>query len=582
MRRVALVLLLACACGHPAGHGDPAAPGASAMHVPQLLPPTPIDLRRPGAAYLVAIAQHLEPGWHQFLEDCRIRLAATHPLNDMNLAAFAELVIDARGNVKAGGVQSSGNRDFDQAVHDVIADVTQVPPPPSDWLADDDQAHVVWMFARDRRQAGPSTAQIIPHDLPLMDIVPRRIAEHDLARAARRILAAPPIANGRQEAAEAVFVGALAEALERGDAQVQRQALEAIARVPTSGLETAVRDKLGAPDRAVRLAAVEAAADDPAAKDLIEDRVLADLDADPEAALRELIALRRTASDEVAALAQSFAESHAVPAPAAIGVLDLLPSEVFSKRVDAMWEHGDPPMRAAVCDAVHGRWKLTHGTEEPRIDLLVERGLSERVALVRAHCASATPFLLRRPARVAQRVRALTSDRDASVRAAAVAALVVLEPGRHVRAVGDASVEVRVAYASALATAISIAGMPQPVVDLEALLEDRNGEVRAAAWRSYTVNAVAPPEQLAKLAARAMRDDNAGVRAVAASVVDDDAVLAHAAASDDSPEVRTAALIALARRNGVGIHDSLLEQLAAAPPASEERVRIALAGLLAH
>jgi hypothetical protein len=59
-------------------------------------------------------------------------------------------------------------------------------------------------------------------------------------------------------------------------------------------------------------------------------------------------------------------------------------------------------------------------------------------------------------------------------------------------------------------------------------------------------------------------------------------VLARLAASDDSPVVRSEALVALAGRRGRAAAEAeLLERLAAAPPASEERVRAALAWLLA-
>ena len=60
-------------------------------------------------------------------------------------------------------------------------------------------------------------------------------------------------------------------------------------------------------------------------------------------------------------------------------------------------------------------------------------------------------------------------------------------------------------------------------------------------------------------------------------------LLAHLATSDDAQEVRTEALVQLAGRRGrTAAGAILLERLATAPPGSAERVRTALAWLLAR
>src|SRR5690606_17249907 len=102
----------------------------------------------------------LQPAWHQFLEDCRLRLPARHALNEMSLTAIAELEVDRRGQVRDVALETSGNADFDRAARQVIADASPLPPPPRALWSDDDQVHLAWTFARDRRQAGPATAQI--------------------------------------------------------------------------------------------------------------------------------------------------------------------------------------------------------------------------------------------------------------------------------------------------------------------------------------------------------------------------------------------------------------------------------------
>src|SRR5437773_4265581 len=105
----ALVVLFAC------GHGAPAPP-APQPHVRRLLPPAPIDPGARGAAYLTAVAMQLQPIWGQFLDDCRLWLPASHPLNHMALSATVELVIDRKGQIADVRLATSGNRDFDRAV----------------------------------------------------------------------------------------------------------------------------------------------------------------------------------------------------------------------------------------------------------------------------------------------------------------------------------------------------------------------------------------------------------------------------------------------------------------------------------
>ncbi|MCW5806865.1 MAG: hypothetical protein KIT31_31190, partial [Deltaproteobacteria bacterium] len=63
------------ACGKPAGGPGLAASG------PRLPPPLPVDPSARGGDYLTAVAANIQPAWGQFLEDCRLRLPAAHPLN---------------------------------------------------------------------------------------------------------------------------------------------------------------------------------------------------------------------------------------------------------------------------------------------------------------------------------------------------------------------------------------------------------------------------------------------------------------------------------------------------------------------
>jgi hypothetical protein len=201
---------------------------------------------------------------------------------------------------------------------------------------------------------------------------------------------------------------------------------------------------------------------------------------------------------------------------------------------------------------------------------VIERGLRDRDATVRAACVVTTyAETARRLARLAgfagirKRLRELVRDRDAEVRAEAVRALTILEPDRVPDMTGDPAAEVRAAYARV------------PGADLKVLIEDRDPDVRAAAW---TVLAVSRD----KLAAHAAADSAAQVRRAAVPAVDSDDVLLRLATSDDDADVRTAALVELAGRRGrAGSSDLLLQRLADAPAGSAERVRTALAWLLA-
>ncbi|MBA3817945.1 MAG: TonB C-terminal domain-containing protein, partial [Deltaproteobacteria bacterium] len=151
---------------------------------PRLPPPAPVVPAVRGAAYLRAAAAQIQPRWEQFLEDCRLRLPKSHPLNQPALASIVELAVQRDGKLAdVRLVTGSGTGDFDMAVFDVLADVT-LPRPPTVLESDDELVHLRWQFARDRRQAGPATAQVVLVELPLLATVERALAQDQLERAA--------------------------------------------------------------------------------------------------------------------------------------------------------------------------------------------------------------------------------------------------------------------------------------------------------------------------------------------------------------------------------------------------------------
>ena len=61
-------------------------------------------------------------------------------------------------------------------MRDAIADAAPFAPPPLELLSDDDRLHLRWLFARDRRQAGPATAEVVTVELPLRDAIDGAVA----------------------------------------------------------------------------------------------------------------------------------------------------------------------------------------------------------------------------------------------------------------------------------------------------------------------------------------------------------------------------------------------------------------------
>ena len=535
----------------------------------------PIDPKVHGAAYLTSVAVELQPGWGQFLDDCRLRLPASHILNRVGLSATAEISVDRAGRIIAIKLASSGNPDFDRAVHEAIADAEPWAVPPEDLLSDDDLLHVRWLFARDRRQAGPATAEIVTVHLPLGAVIDRWVDDGELARAAHRLVSAPPAEADRTAATARLMVAALREALGSVDGVVRRAAVEAIGRAHATELAAEVRALLAVTnDAELRLtatAAVAALGDREAAQSLLQ-QLPADLADHAALALAETRALvgLGLGTDVVLAISAQLASDHTNPHAIALQALAIAPVPELADKLAMWFERGDARTRAAVCAAFVG---YPPETAWPWID----RGLRDPDATVRATCALAAPST-RVPSLAGARLRALARDRDRRVRANAVAKLVTLDPLHFVHAAEDPATEVRVAYATALATA----SPTESEADLRTLIDDRDPDVRAAAWTAFGAAAVAPNDR-GSLVARAARDSASAVRLAAVISIDDDEILSRLATTDDAADVRSAALVRLAGRRGrEAIGALLLENLANAAPGGAERVRTALAWLLAR
>ncbi|HEX3757798.1 MAG TPA: HEAT repeat domain-containing protein, partial [Kofleriaceae bacterium] len=516
MRLLVVVALAGCgsAAAPPAAPGPPPAARPARGSAPH------------GADYLGAVAGQLEPRWTAFVDDCRLRLPASHPLNALTLAATFELAVGRDGRiVERRPLASSGNGDFDAAVADVLADASPLPAPPGELVSDDELVHLHWQFARDHRRAGSATAQVVRVELPLAAVVDALIDRGELARAARRIADAPDAAP-RAMATERVMIAALHEALAGPDSAGRRAAVEACGRARVVALAGEIRALLvTTTDPELRRAAIAAvgALGDREAAPALASALGDDLAHDPRGALARvgaLVALGQ-ADDAAGAVGAALA---AGPSPAPIAALGALGAPglgvpgttigaglAIGSRLAAWSAGGDPAIRGAVCAALPGAAPAAAAG-------LILRGLRDADATVRAACAEAAgrgdrahpdPALLRR-------LRELARDRDRSVRARAVAALAALDPAHPVRAAGDPAPEVRAAFAAA-------ASEPE----LAALLADPAPEVRAAAL-------VQLGERAGEAARRAAGDPSAVVRRAAAAVLADPAALTQLA-GDDSP-----------------------------------------------
>ncbi len=553
---------------------------------PRLLPPPPlVDLETPDTVYRTAVALQLQPSWAQFLDDCRLRLPAGHPLNVMSLVATAQLAIDATGTVVDMHLETSGNADFDRAVRQVIEDAAPLPRPPRALWADDDLVHVRWQFARDRRQAGPATARIESHDLPVREVTARLVEAGDLARAAQRIRREPPSAD-RDAATYALMTAALREAVvDSTDGTVRRAAIESIGRCGVRELAPVVRELLtSTSDVEVRVAALATSARlaDRAAASIALDHFRTDLLDDRRLALAQAELLASLHADaDVATVLRDQLSRAAAPEPTALAALAIVPIPELSSRIVGWTRSADSRVREAACSALVG---------VPRSEAVraLARGLGDRDAGVRAACLDT----VRRRARdgelhaLAPQVKKLAADRDTLVRATAIATLAELDPAALEGHAADRSPEVRAAYAAALARASSIA--PSEIDaehTLALMLDDQDAGVRAAAWTAWLSLAPGPASHAARAsrALRAATDSSPLVRAASLRGLDDDAVLARLATLDDDTDVRMSAMVALAGRRGrSGISDLVLTRLADAVPASAERVRTATAWLLAR
>ncbi|MGE0871817.1 MAG: HEAT repeat domain-containing protein [Kofleriaceae bacterium] len=558
MHRRSLVVTAAALAGVLCASCSAPPPRGSTSVLLRLPPPPRPDTSVRGASYLVAISQHIQPAWAQYLENCRLILDRDHPLNTMSLAATAELVVDRTGHLELVGLVTSRNDEFDRAIRGLLADARHVEPPPTELLSDDDRVHVQWLFARDHRQAGPATATVTTVELPLLGVTDRLVGQGELARAAGRVAASAADDPDRLRAAERVMIAVLREAVEAPSTNARRAAVEAAQDAQLHALAPVLVGLAAtATDLEVRGAAIAAlgALGDRSHIELLERLLVTELRAQTRLAVVATRALVALGASDIAAEAIRAA-LEAGPASGRLVALQchgVAPTPALAATLSGWFRRGDARMRASVCTAI--------AADAGPIAILL-KGLGDADATVRATCADAAARRRSLDRATVRRLRELTHDRDHQVRAAAVIGLSTREPV--LGALSDPASEVRRAAAAA-------ASEPE----LQTLAGDADPEVRAAAIMQLGSRA---PE----LTARAATDLAAQVRRAAALVISDPSLLARLV-SDPSPDVAAAALGRLVTLRGrAAMTSELLRQLAPAPAGTIERVRIARAWLLGH
>lgn len=223
--------------------------------------PPALDAAAPGAAYRIAVASTLQPRWRSFLEDCQLRLPPNHELNASDLQVVIEIVGGRNGEVVSVEIlRSSANEDFDKAALEIAQDVSRLPKAPPELISDDDRVHLHWSFARDRRQAGPASAEIATVEFPVEQALTKLLATQNYAEAAQRLLEAFGQEALPQPLVEQLTSKIVDEAARASDPQLSALALQTIAGAKLTASADTARRALNSTELDVAIAAADALA----------------------------------------------------------------------------------------------------------------------------------------------------------------------------------------------------------------------------------------------------------------------------------------------------------------------------------
>jgi TonB family protein len=555
-------------------------------------PPPPDKM---GLSYLKMVHAKLRPAWRAFVNDARLRLPPSHALNDTKLFVELDVTVGAKGSLRGIAVAtSSGNNDFDQAALEIARDAAPFPLPERDMISDDDLLHLRWLFARDRRLAGVSTARIDRILWPVERSIPKYLATGNLETAAQRLegainkeLAAANPARKKQLMAlgRRIAVVGLRQALQGKKVEIQRAAVRAaaIARAPEVApqLRTLATSVV---DHGVRTEAVRALGltGNEASIPLLESILRGERGTGGQSAVAAEALVRLGRGAKVVAEIQrrlGSAKDEEREKALTIAALAPAPPAISSFRKLLRSRGTAKAIRIKACTAL-GR-AATKGNRRAALTGLLA-GTRAGDAAVRAACmrgigVGAAAGMRSRGA-FWRSVELLKKDRDERVRAASVLAAARLQPTLFKNVLYLMTRERSTQVFAALAEALGYAPGRAAFRWLVKLARHKDAEVRLAAARSLTKRT----EPKAKsLLASMIKDKVLEIRLIAIDVLDGASALAPYLGAHES-RVRMQALLAYVRQKGkLAALPEILGRLRQSGAGSIERARVASAWLAA-
>ena len=527
--------------------------------LPPVEDPQPPDADKPGLAYLQAVHQQLQEPWWTFLEDCRLRLPPEHVLNNASLYAVVHISIDGDGELHGTIMdRESGQQEFDEVALEIIREAAPFPKPPMNLTSDDDQVHVRWLLARDRRQAGVATAELYHFEWPPERSVPKFLAQDDVTTAAHRLLKAVAKAGDRPrpeylELGAKIAEAAVREGLTSKDPAVQLMAARAAAQTSmvaaAEGLRAILNSSTDIAVRAQAIRAIGTIGDRGAAQLLLatlNNAKGSGVGGNVDASIAAALALAELGSGDVAestvykwfktadkeSLWASLIVMSRFPVPAAVPKLVRMTSDTTRSR----------EVRMAACTAVGAATDSSNVGAHMKV---LRRRFEDDDAAVRAACTTAVANAARKKLRNRftywQVIEVMKKDRDERVREAAVRAAASLEPALFHSELYLLRKEKSVSVLAALAAELVNVPDPMAFQKLRSLAKHDNPMIRRPAVASM----VNHPDPRARNAAREfLADQDEFVRLSAIRALRDRKALTELLA-DEAPNVRGAAFQAL-------------------------------------
>ena len=596
----AIGALVACSSNPtptPTGPGQKPAPPPFPTTFEPMAPleePLPPGADQHGLPYLQSVFARIGEPWATFLEDCRLRLPPEHPLNNMRLEVTVHMTIDGEGKLHGAAIEkASGRPEFDAVALEIIRDAAPYAKPNVEFISDHDRIHVVWLLARDRRQAGVATARVKKLLWPPARAVPKFLAQNDLQTAAYRLLSELE-RTGRQASQEFVQLGtriaeaAAREVLASEDPVAQLLGIEMVTAMKSAsaaeGLRAIIDTSVNMPVRAHAIRALGVIGDRGAVPILLgtlETAKGSGVGGKLDASIASAVALDALGSGDVArsTVYGWFQEKNVQSLWAALVVMSEFPvPEAVPELADLIADTArSRKLRTAACIALGGATTRANAND----NLKILRGhFTDKNAAVRAACMQAVSHIARLSIKSRftywKLVENIKKDRDERVRAAAVRAAIALEPGLFHSELYALRKEKSPMVLAALAEGLARVPDALAYQKLVKLAGHDKPQVRRTAVAALAVH---PDSRAKKVIAVYASDADMVVRTAAIRSLTDVATLTSLLDSE-TVEVRRAAFAALIRQSGRSAQlERMLRSLLDSPEKSLQRAHLAAAWL---